>query len=620
MSVRPAPRRCGNFVPLDCFQISGASFLSTGHSLMNFSELRLIAPIQRALAEEQYEEPTPIQAQTIPPALDGQDILGSAQTGTGKTAAFCLPILNRLGKQARKPLPNTPSVLILAPTRELAIQIGDSIATYGRHLRIRHTLVYGGVGQHKQVRDLDRGVHILVATPGRLLDLMGQGYVELHRLEVFVLDEADRMLDMGFMPDLKRIMQELPEERQSLFFSATLPPKIIELSHELLTDPVKIQIEPEKTSVEAIEQQLMFVDSGQKKGLLAKLLKQDGVGLSVVFTKTKRGASNVLKFLSKAGISATEIHGNKSQNARQRALDEFRRGKVQVLVATDVAARGIDVDGITHVFNMDLPIEPECYVHRIGRTGRAGAAGIAISFCSPAERNLLRAIEREIGQKVPLAPNQPKREELRAEFPSDNEPADEPRRSRGRHEQRSGGQDSRRQRPQESRGYDDTRPARDEYRAAGPGGSRKRPSRPNDGGQERPARGEGERRYDNARPARDEYRGAGQGPSRKKPGRSSERGQDRPVRGEGERRYDNPRPARDEYRGAGQGPSRKKANRPSSGGQERPARSEGQQNTRPAAQHDPGRPERDGGQRPGGENRRPRKGPGKRRRQPQAQN
>ena len=378
--------------------------------MKNFEELDLISPVQRALADEKYETPMPIQAQTVPPALRGRDVLGCAQTGTGKTAAFALPILNRLGQRNRKATSNRPFVLVLAPTRELAIQIEESFATYGRHLRLRQALVYGGVSQVKQVRALNRGAHILVATPGRLLDLMNQGHVTLDELEVFVLDEADRLLDMGFLPDLKRIISQLPDQRQSLFFSATLPPKIIELSQRLLRNPVSVNVTPESTSVDTIEQRVLFVERRGKQALLRKILRAVGVERALVFTKTKRSANALAEQLVRSGFKATAIHGNKSQNARVRALEAFRCKQVQVLVATDVAARGIDIDGITHVVNFDLPTEPEGYVHRIGRTGRAGAEGVALSFCSVGERRELRAIEQLIGQKVPIATEQPQPE------------------------------------------------------------------------------------------------------------------------------------------------------------------------------------------------------------------
>lgn len=371
--------------------------------MKTFEELDLIAPLRRALADEKYEIPTPIQAQTIPSALEGKDILGCAQTGTGKTAAFALPILNTLGQQNRKSNPNSPFVLVLAPTRELAIQIGESFATYGKHLRLRQVLVYGGVKQGNQVRAISRGAHILVATPGRLLDLMNQGHISLAQLEVFVLDEADRMLDMGFMPDLKRIISKLPERRQSLFFSATMPPKISELADRLLTNPIHVNVTPKSSSVKRIEQSVHFVERHNKQSLLKNMVSADGVDRVIVFTKTKRGANVVAEKLHRSGISSAAIHGNKSQNARQKALESFRNKEIQVLVATDVAARGIDIDGVTHVINYDLPIEPEAYVHRIGRTGRAGAEGIAVSFCSSEEISDLRAIEKLIGQKVPVS-------------------------------------------------------------------------------------------------------------------------------------------------------------------------------------------------------------------------
>jgi len=377
------------------------------NELKTFKELGLISPVQRALADEKYETPTPIQSQTIPAALAGNDILGCAQTGTGKTAAFALPILHQLGQKNRKSTPNCPLVLALAPTRELAIQIDDSFRRYGKYLKLRQALVYGGVSQMRQVRALERGAHILIATPGRLLDLMNQGHIELNRLETFVLDEADRMLDMGFAPDLKRIMRYLPSQRQSLFFSATLPPAIIDLSRSLLHKPVHVNVTPESTSVETIEQRVMFVERQGKQALLQRILATVGVERTLVFTKTKRTANLLAERLIKSGIRATAIHGNKSQNARQRALEAFRGNQVTVLVATDVAARGIDIDGITHVVNFDLPVEPEGYVHRIGRTGRAGASGIALSLCSSGEHAELKAIEKFIGRKVPHDPEHP---------------------------------------------------------------------------------------------------------------------------------------------------------------------------------------------------------------------
>ena len=375
--------------------------------MKTFDELDLIAPVQRALTDEKYEKPTPIQAQTVPHALLGRDVLGCAQTGTGKTAAFALPMLDHLGRRNAKATPNRPRALVLAPTRELAIQIGDSCATYGKKLRLRRALVYGGVSQARQVRTLNRGAHILVATPGRLLDLMNQGHIKLDQLEMFVLDEVDRMLDMGFLPDLKRIIGKLPSQRQSLFFSATLPPKIVALSRQLLRNPVSVNVTSQITSVEHIEQQVLFVERHRKQALLRNVLAGGGVDRALVFTRTKGGASALAEKLRRSGIKAAAIHGNKSQSARQKSLAAFRRNQVQVLVATDVASRGIDVEGVTHVVNFDLPDEPASYVHRIGRTGRAGAEGVAISFCCPHERRIWRAIEDLIGVKVPHGGGRP---------------------------------------------------------------------------------------------------------------------------------------------------------------------------------------------------------------------
>ena len=374
--------------------------------MKTFSELTLIEPLQRALAELNYETPTPIQAKTIPHAIDGTDVLGCAQTGTGKTAAFALPILDFLGGDKRRAQSGKPQALVLAPTRELAIQIGDSFKTYGKHVKLRTVLVFGGVNQHRQVKAMKSGAHVLVATPGRLLDLMQQGHIDLGSLEVFVLDEADRMLDMGFLPDLKKIIRSLPDERQSLFFSATMSAKVTALAKELLFNPVSINVTPKRTSVKTIDQKLIFVEKGEKPKLLCGILNGDGVERAIVFTRTKRGADSVARKLEKAGLAAAVIHGNKSQNSRQRALDAFRRNKVRIMVATDVAARGIDIDNITHVINYDLPNEPEAYVHRIGRTGRAGADGIAISFCGGEDIDVLPAIEKLIGNPIPRDPDQ----------------------------------------------------------------------------------------------------------------------------------------------------------------------------------------------------------------------
>ncbi len=362
-----------------------------------FDELDLIPALQRALKAADYSQPTEIQAQAIPHGLAGRDILGCAQTGTGKTAAFVLPILNHLGSNRQRPKPGHPHALILSPTRELAIQISDNISKYGRFLKTRATLIYGGVSQVHQVRSLRRGTRILVATPGRLLDLMQQGHIQLAHMEHFVLDEADRMLDMGFLPDLERIISELPDHRQSLFFSATLAPKITKLAEGLLRDPVSIHIAPEKRSLDQIEQFFQPTQTSEKLPQLTELLKDPNVHRAIVFIRTKRATTKVEKKLIEEGLKVGAIHGDKSQNSRQRTLMAFRRGKINILVATDVAARGIDVDDVSHVINYDLPEDAETYVHRIGRTGRAGAKGTAITFFTEAQKRDVKEIERYLG-------------------------------------------------------------------------------------------------------------------------------------------------------------------------------------------------------------------------------
>jgi ATP-dependent RNA helicase RhlE len=363
--------------------------------------LTLARPLQDAVVAQGYVTPTPIQEQCIGHLLDGRDLLGTAQTGTGKTAAFVLPLLQRLSRHSKPPKSGTPRALILAPTRELAAQIGDSIHAYGQYLNLKHTVIYGGVSQIKQVRTLNRGVDILVATPGRLLDLMQQGYINLGNVETFILDEGDRMLDMGFSPDIHRILNHLPDERQTLFFSATMAPKIVTLAEAMVYKPVSVAIEPESPTVERIDQKVLFVGKRNKVALLVSLLKDPAINKVIVFTQMKHAANRVVEKLADAGIKGTAIHGNKSQSARIKALDGFKKGRYRVLVATDVAARGIDVDDITHVINYDLPTEAETYVHRIGRTARAGASGDAISFCCDEDRAYLRDIERLLGQSVP---------------------------------------------------------------------------------------------------------------------------------------------------------------------------------------------------------------------------
>ncbi len=361
----------------------------------------LIPKIQQAVAAEGYTTPTPIQEQCIAHLLQGRDLLGSAQTGTGKTAAFTLPLLQRLASNSSRPRSRTPRALILAPTRELAAQIGESIRTYGRFLRLSHTVIFGGVSQVPQVKAMNRGVDILVATPGRLLDLMQQGFIRLNEVEVFILDEGDKMLDMGFIPDIKRVLSYIPAERQTLFFSATMPPKMVELAHTMVRNPVRVTITPDKPAVERIAQKVLFVGKKNKDALLASLLNDPEINKALIFTQMKHVANRVVQKLSAAGIDGTAIHGNKSQAARTKALDGFKRNRYRVLVATDVAARGLDVDDITHVINYDLPVEAETYVHRIGRTARAGANGDAISFCSAEDRAYLRDIERLLGKPVP---------------------------------------------------------------------------------------------------------------------------------------------------------------------------------------------------------------------------
>lgn len=362
----------------------------------------LIEEIQRAVSEEGYVTPTPIQEQCIPHLLEGKDLIGTAQTGTGKTAAFTLPLLERLSGHSQRPARGTPRALILAPTRELAAQIEESIQTYGRFLKLTHTVIFGGVNQHRQVKALNRGVDILVATPGRLLDLMQQGYIHLNEVETFILDEVDRMLDMGFIPDIKRVLAKIPAQRQTLFFSATMAPKMEALANSMVRNPVRVAIAPEKPAVEVIAQKLLYVHKKKKNDLLAYLLKDPGIKKALVFTQMKHVANRVVKKLDAVGIRGTSIHGNKSQAARTKALDGFKDGYYRVLVATDVAARGLDIDDITHVINYDLPIESETYVHRIGRTARAGANGAAISFCCGEEKEYLRSIERLLGKPVPV--------------------------------------------------------------------------------------------------------------------------------------------------------------------------------------------------------------------------
>ena len=375
---------------------------------MNFDDLQIIEPILKALKSQGYDQPTPIQEQSIPILLNKKDLLGCAQTGTGKTAAFAIPILQHLANSHHSDDERrTIKSLIITPTRELAIQIADSFTTYGQFTDIKNTVIYGGVKQMKQVKRLKAGVDILIATPGRLLDLMNQGFISLKDVEYFVLDEADQMLDMGFIHDIKKVISKLPKNRQSLFFSATMPPAIIKLSASILGNPEKVTIAPKQTTAEKVDQKLYFVSKGNKIKLLTHLLDTGEITSSIVFSRTKHGANKIVKQLDQAGIGAEAIHGNKSQPARQRALSNFKDGTTKVLVATDIAARGIDVDDISHVINYDLPNIPETYVHRIGRTGRANASGIALSFCAVDERPYLRDIEKLINHQIDIISEHP---------------------------------------------------------------------------------------------------------------------------------------------------------------------------------------------------------------------
>ncbi len=395
-----------------------------------FADLGITEPLCRALSAEGYEHPTPIQARTIPALLDGRDVLGLAQTGTGKTAAFALPILQKLLSGEGRRNPKTAKALILAPTRELAIQIDESLSTYGQYLHLRHTVIFGGVNQGRQVKAMAPGVDILVATPGRLLDLINQRFINLNDTFTLVLDEADRMLDMGFSRDVKKLIAMMPRKnRQSLLFSATMPASIEALAAEILNEPVRVEVTPKIITVDRIDQHVMFVEQRRKRELLARLLENADLSRVIIFTRTKHCANRVSEQLEKGGVPSEAIHGNKSQGARQRALEAFRNGEARVLVATDIAARGIDVDGITHVINYELPNEPESYVHRIGRTARAGASGIAYSFCDGTERPYLKAIERLTHRALTVYDTKP----LIGDQPSPefaNEPREE-RRSNG---------------------------------------------------------------------------------------------------------------------------------------------------------------------------------------------
>ncbi|SJZ77847.1 ATP-dependent RNA helicase RhlE [Enhydrobacter aerosaccus] len=410
-------------------------------STPSFADLGLAEPLLRALEAANYTAPTPIQARTIPHLLQGRDVLGIAQTGTGKTAAFALPVLQQLSAVKERAQPKSPRALVLAPTRELAVQIAKSFDTYGRGLGLRLGMVIGGLGFGRQIETLQRGVDILVATPGRLIDLMERGNVKLGNVTFLVLDEADRMFDMGFIRDVRRITASVSKQRQTLLFSATMPPDVAKLAAEILKNPERVEIAPQGRTVDRIDQSVYFVNAGSKRTLLSHLLSDAALERVIVFTRTKRGANRVAEALEDQGIRSEAIHGNKSQNARQKALDNFSRGKARVLVATDLASRGIDVSGVTHVINFELPADAESYVHRIGRTARAGTSGIALSFCDGSERGQLKGIERLINQRIAVLP-MPSPEEM---------PAAPPPRPRAEREERDGEQ--RNQRPRENRGH-----------------------------------------------------------------------------------------------------------------------------------------------------------------------
>ncbi len=465
---------------------------------ITFNELGLIEPILKALQQEGYTNPTPIQEKAIPHLVQGRDLLGCAQTGTGKTAAFAIPILQELHQRsAQTGRAKGIKTLILTPTRELAIQIGESFTAYGRHLHLKHTVIFGGVGQKPQTDALQRGVDIVVATPGRLLDLMGQGYVDLRSLEIFVLDEADRMLDMGFIHDVKKVIAKPPAKRQTLFFSATMPPEIAKLANSILTEPVKVEVAPQSTTAETIDQRIFYVDRTDKNKLLLHLLQGDTIREALIFTRTKHGANKVAKVLTQAGFAAEAIHGNKSQSARQNALKGFKEGKLRALVATDIAARGIDIDGLTHVINFDLPNVPETYVHRIGRTGRAGASGKALSFCDHEEKEYLRDIIRLIKRDIPVEAEHPY---LMVGGPKKAEPeVREPRQPRGpgRGGQQRGPREQRPQgrgdRPQGQRNGPAREPRPQQAGGERSAGGRPHGDRPQQGRSERPQQQRSER-------------------------------------------------------------------------------------------------------------------------------
>ena len=402
--------------------------------MKTFSQLNLIEPLLQAVSAQNYQTTTPIQEATIPPLLAGKDVLGCAQTGTGKTAAFTLPILQKIAQQSSLTKHANIRALVLAPTRELASQIGTSFEDYGQFLDIRHSVIFGGVNSNRQIQSLKRGIHVLIATPGRLLDLQQQGFIDLSRLDFFVLDEADRMLDMGFIKDIQRIISLLPTRRQNLLFSATMPDAITKLADSILVKPFRFQISPQKSVVQEIQQEVMFVQQSDKRHLLLQIIQQSYIQQAIVFMRTKHRANRLTHQLNRAKVSAVTIHGDESQAVRQRALRSFREGKSHILVATDLAARGLDIDGVSHVFNFDLPNETESYVHRIGRTGRAGRSGMAIAFCAPEEYDYLTNIEKTIGVQIPVSKGDPgwDRQPIRIEGETENESKTELKKIDGR--------------------------------------------------------------------------------------------------------------------------------------------------------------------------------------------
>ena len=516
-----------------------------------FTDLGLSAAVLKALTAEGYVNPTPIQQKAIPEVLAGRDLLGCAQTGTGKTAAFALPMIERLMASNLQRDARRPRALVLSPTRELSAQIAESFATYGRGTPLKYAVIFGGVGQGPQISALSRGLDVLVATPGRLIDLMQQGAAFLDKVEILVLDEADRMLDMGFLPDVKRILQKLPKQRQTLFFSATMPSDIERLSREILVNPVRVDVAPVSSTAERIEQSVYMCEASEKRRVLEKVLRDPAVERAIVFTRTKHGANRLVKELERGEIISEAIHGNKSQGARQRALDNFRSGRLRVLIATDIAARGIDVDGISHVVNYDLPNIPESYVHRIGRTARAGKEGIAISLCSREERGYLRDIERLTRlpiRKVELPEQTPEEARARAARPPEAPEAPRQFNDRGR----SGGQrNDRGPRPQ----FNDRGPRPPQAANAGPS----------------PDRGPAPRPHFNDRGA---PRAPGAGPSNSAPSRFDG------DRGPSQRRFDDRGPARP-FQGGGGGGSRPQG---SAGGQ-------GNSNQAPRDNRGPSRPQ-----------------------------